>query len=231
MEVNHQADISIVIPVYNEENEIRAREQVFLELRNKVKEVIFVDGGSDDDSVKLLTDMGMPVVQAPLGRASQMNAGASVAKASTLLFLHVDTQLPNLHDEQYQALVNSQWGFFLVQLNNPKWPFLVLSAGINFRSKFTRVGTGDQALFVHRDLFQKQGGFPEIALMEDIALSRNLRKHCLPLIIESPVTTSARRWEKGGVVRVMLLMWSLQLLFAIGVSPSRLAAWYGYKGP
>lgn len=222
-------DISIVIPIYNEVRELDKRKHYFFSLQKSVKEVIFVDGGSSDGSRQVLIDLGMKVIQASLGRASQMNAGANAALGSTLLFLHVDTLLPALTHEQYCGLANNKWGFFLVQLDNPSWPYRLIATGINFRSKVKRVGTGDQALFVNRKLFHSLGGFPEIALMEDISLARMLRKHGSPKIVKKPVITAARRWEHGGLVRVMLLMWSLQLLFAMGVSPSRLARWYGYN--
>lgn len=222
-------DVSIVIPVFNEYKELSARLECWLNLKKLCKEVIFVDGGSADDSVDYLKRGDFVVVQAPLGRALQMNAGAELATASTIVFLHVDTQLPELKNEQWHTLMESQWGFFLVRLNNTTWPYRLLALGINVRSRVKKVGTGDQAIFIQKKLFDFIGGFPTIALMEDISLSRRLRKYCKPCIIDVPVITSARRWEKGGVVKVMLLMWSLQILFAFGVHPTRLARWYGYK--
>jgi rSAM/selenodomain-associated transferase 2 len=171
------------------------------------------------------------VIEAPHGRASQMNAGAARAFGDVLLFLHADTRLPPNADRlilEGLAYSDRGWGRFDVTIAT-RHPLLKVAAWLmNRRSRLTGIATGDQAIFVRRDVFQSCGGFPEISLMEDIALSAALKRTGRPLCLPHRVVTSARRWEQQGIVRTILRMWRLRLAYFLGADPARLAEQYGY---
>jgi rSAM/selenodomain-associated transferase 2 len=159
-----------------------------------------------------------------------MNAGANVAKGNLLLFLHADTSLPKEGDRVMLEKMEEGrrvWGRFDVRLSGKHLLFRVIEWLMNWRSRITGVATGDQAIFVQKELFKTVGGFPDIHLMEDIALSKSLRKHEPPLCLSQRVTTSSRRWEKKGILRTVLLMWFLRLAFFLGIDPKYLAHLYG----
>ena len=169
------------------------------------------------------------VISSARGRAIQMNAGAAIARGDVLLFLHADTRLPPNADELIlEGLTQSQraWGRFDVTIEGSHPLLPLVAALMNARSRLTGIATGDQALFVTRDAFNAAGGFPEIALMEDIELSRRLKRISPPLSLRARVTTSGRRWERRGVVRTILLMWRLRLAHFFGTSPESLARRY-----
>jgi rSAM/selenodomain-associated transferase 2 len=199
------------------------------DLRGRGVEVVLVDGGSSDGSVNLAEAHVDRVIHASTGRATQMNAGAAVASGQTLLFLHVDTCLPADADRMIAdtlAKSTSGWGHFGVTIEG-RHPLLpVIAWSMNRRSRVSGVGTGDQALFIRRDWFDAAGGFPAIALMEDIALCKILRKRAWPNVVNANVTTSGRRWERHGVVRTILLMWWLRLRYFFGARPEALAVHY-----
>jgi rSAM/selenodomain-associated transferase 2 len=160
-----------------------------------------------------------------------MNAGATAARGDVLLFLHADTRLPADADRLVlDGLAQSgrAWGRFDVTIEgrHPLLPFV--AASMNARSRLTGIATGDQAMFVTRDAFSATGGFPEIVLMEDITLARNLKRISPPLCLRARVTTSGRRWEQRGVLRTVLLMWRLRLAYFFGANPRDLARRYGY---
>jgi rSAM/selenodomain-associated transferase 2 len=157
-----------------------------------------------------------------------MNAGARLATGDVLLFLHADTVLPMDADRLVGEALGAgrAWGRFDVRLSGLGRALRVIEALINLRSCLSGIATGDQALFVRREAFERAGGFPDIALMEDVALSRRLKSYGRPACVHVPVVTSSRRWEEGGVVRTVLLMWWLRLAYWIGVDPARLARWY-----
>ena len=163
------------------------------------------------------------------GRAFQMNAGARQARGDVLLFLHADTRLPpEAAGAIRQALTKGfRWGRFDVRLDDPRRVFRTVEAAMNVRSALSGIATGDQAIFVERELFRRLGGYANIPLMEDIELSRRLKPYGRPARIRSRVHTSARRWQAGGVVRTILQMWGLRLMYWLGVAPQRLASWYG----
>jgi rSAM/selenodomain-associated transferase 2 len=160
-----------------------------------------------------------------------MNAGAGAARGDVLLFLHADTHLPADADRLILdglATAGAGWGRFDVRIEG-RHPLLPLIAMMmNLRSRLTGIATGDQAMFVERSAFAATGGFPDIALMEDIELSRRLKRLGRPSCLRARVTTSGRRWEKHGVVRTVLTMWRLRLAFFFGAAPAKLAVWYGY---
>lgn len=221
--------ISIVIPVLNEARSLQAHLPLLQAAREAGHEVILVDGGSTDEGPALAAPLVDKLVRSPAGRALQMNAGAAQASGDLLLFLHVDTRLPEgaiavLQQAFVQPTV--QWGRFDVQLSGMHPAFRVIEFMINLRSRVSGVATGDQALFLRAGLFHAIGGFPAIPLMEDVAITKTLRRQSRPLCLRERVTTSSRRWEHHGIVRTVLLMWWLRLLYVLGVSPATLRAMY-----
>ena len=216
--------LTVIVPTLNEASTIREALQALAPLRARGHEVIVVDGDSDDGTASLAGPACDRLLLAPRGRALQMNAGAMAASGDALVFLHADTRLPQGADELILgALARSSWGRFDVRIAS-RHPLLALVAwAVNLRSRLTGVATGDQAIFVRRDAFP---GFPEIPLMEDIALSRMLKRRGRPACLRARVTTSARRWEARGVLRTILLMWRLRFLYALGAAPQRLASLY-----
>jgi rSAM/selenodomain-associated transferase 2 len=219
--------ISVIIPVLNEEKSIAATLRAVVALQPY--EVIVVDGGSGDHTREICCDLGARVLVSERGRARQMNHGAQRATGEVLLFLHADTRLPEsaFHDIA-GALGNPQCpgGRFDVELEGRHWMLKIIGALINFRSRTTEVGTGDQAIFVRREVFSRMGGYPDLPLMEDIAFCRTLKQLGGVACLRSRVVTSGRRWESDGVWRTILRMWALKLLYLAGVSPARLKQFY-----
>lgn len=227
--------VSVIVPVLNERNEIPTLlatlndwSRVAASLHQQL-EVIVVDGGSTDGTVKLLENASVVdhLCHSARGRATQMNVGAASATGSVLIFVHADTRFSHGAIEAvFQCLEHSCcWGFFQLRLSGADWRFRWIEKAINWRSSLTRVATGDQAMFVSRELFLRLGGFADIPLMEDVQLSKRLRKVCAPHILAS-VETSSRRWEKHGVYKTVLLMWLLRLGFFVGVPPRLLSRLY-----
>ncbi len=193
-------------------------------LRSRGHEVIVCDGGSSDATPRIAGALCDRLLTAPRGRASQMNAGARQASGEALLFLHADTRLPPEADRLIQvALEECPWGRFDVSIQSAHPLLRVVAWTMNLRSRLTGIATGDQAIFVRRECFD---GFPEIALMEDIAFSSAMKRRGPPACLRSRVVTSGRRWERGGVLRTILLMWRLRLLYALGAAPEHLARLY-----
>ncbi len=225
--------LSVVIPVLNEATNISAALLLLRPLRARGAEIIVIDGGSSDETSKLARAHCDHVIASPRGRATQQNAGAQVATGDTLLFLHVDTRLPENVDALVDAALardDAAWGRFDVTLGNagerPHSMLKIIAAFMNFRSRMTGIATGDQCIFVRKSVFDAVGGFPHIPLMEDIELSKALKKISAPACLRERVTTSARRWQKHGVWRTIFLMWWLRFAYWVGVSPVRLATWY-----
>lgn len=213
--------VSIVVPVLNEVENLGDLAQKAHGDRSKI-EYIVVDGGSDDGSLHAARVWADKVVSCQRGRALQMNVGAGLASGEFLLFLHADTRLPDeLHSFLF-ALASAQptWGFFRVRLRPTNLLLQLVATLMNWRSRVTSVATGDQAIFVRRELFEYMGGFDDIPLMEDVAFSKKLRRLCGPLQWQQKVTVSSRRWRNHGVLRTILLMWLLRLQYVLGVSPS-----------
>jgi rSAM/selenodomain-associated transferase 2 len=213
--------LSVVVPALNEAGGIRAALEALAPLRARGHEVILVDGGSSDGTVEMAAGLCDRVVKASRGRALQMNAGARAATGDVLLFLHADTRLPPRAEEL--ILNSSIWGRFDVQIEGRHPLLKVVAWAMNLRSRLTGIATGDQAIFVRRAAFP---GFPEIALMEDVALSKLLKRRCAPACLRARVVTSGRRWESRGVLRTIFLMWRLRFLYFLGASPERLARRY-----
>jgi rSAM/selenodomain-associated transferase 2 len=219
--------ISVIIPALNEAEGIIQMLQPLQPLRKQGGEVILVDGGSRDHTVSLATPYVDQVIVSEAGRAKQMNRGAAVATGTILWFLHADTQLPPDAAEQIeQQLQQAEWGRFNLRLSGQTPLLRVVEWMINRRSCWSGVATGDQGIFLSRPLFEQLGGYPEIPLMEDIALSKQLRQISPPCCIPTILITSSRRWEQRGVIPTILLMWWLRFAYWVGVSPQRLARWY-----
>ncbi len=222
--------LSVVMPVLNEAGAIEAALAALAPYRSRGVEVIVVDGGSHDGTLDLARPLADSVIAAPRGRAIQMNVGAAAASGDVLLFLHADTKLPENADGLLLdglACSGREWGRFDVRLDGGGL-LPVVAAAMNLRSRLTGISTGDQALFVTRAAFERAGGFPPIALMEDVALSARLKRAGPPCALRARVTTSGRRWRAHGMLRTMLLMWALRLRFFLGADPAKLARAYGY---
>jgi len=223
--------LSIVMPVLNEAAEIEAALGALAAFRRRGVEVIVADGGSSDGTLARAHPLADQVVSAPRGRAHQMNVGAAAARGDVLLFLHADTRLPDDADRLgLDGLKNSgrAWGRFDVRIDGGG-PLSLVSLAMNLRSRITGIATGDQAMFVTRTAFEAAGGFPAIALMEDVALSAKLKRISRPLALRASVTTSPRRWHQHGMLRTILLMWRLRLAYYFGADPAKLAQVYGYR--
>ncbi len=220
--------LTIVMPTLNEAAGVVGCVQALQTWRQKGAEVIVVDGGSTDATIALVKPWVDRVIVAPLGRAAQMNAGAQQASGDVLLFLHADTLLPPEGFEQLRfALAKGAcWGRYDVRILGSSVMLGVVSKLMNIRSKLTHIATGDQAIFVRREVFDLVGGFPNQILMEDIEISKILRRQYAPACLAGPVLTSGRRWETQGVWRTIILMWRLRWLYWRGVEPTCLKALY-----
>ena len=221
--------LSIIVPCFNEAEEIAGTLEALTPLRERGVEVIVVDGGSNDDTVALAKPRADLLITARRGRAAQMNAGAALARRDVFLFLHADNRLPPNADELIAngiAISGRSWGRFDVTIRGRHPLFSVISSAMNWRSRLTGIATGDQAIFVTRSLFERAGRFPELRLMEDVALTAALKRFERPVCLRHRVVTSGRRWEKHGILRTLALMWQLRFAYWRGVDPEKLAARY-----
>ncbi len=216
--------VSIIIPVLNEADRMAS----LLDGLPPGTEIIVADGHSDDDSARIAARHGARVISTARGRAVQMNAGAAQARGDVLLFLHADTELPEDFLCELGRFQSSRkaWGRFDIHIGGRNLMYRLIERMMNLRSSLTGVCTGDQAMFVRREIFEEVGGFPPIPLMEDIEMSRKLGRYSRPFIVKSRVRTSPRRWREGGIVSTILLMWRLRLAYFLGVKPDRLVGQY-----
>ena len=220
---------SIIVPVLDEAPGIAAALEALAPMRRAGASVIVVDGGSRDATRALAAPLADRVIEAPRGRASQMNAGARECGGDILVFLHADSALPpNALDAIGAGLKRTarDWGRFDVAIAGADPLLSLVALLMNARSRLTGVATGDQAIFVRREAFDAIGGFPEIPLMEDVAISKKLLGRTRPLALEDRVVTSGRRWERHGTLRTIFLMWRLRMAYALGADPRRLARRY-----
>lgn len=219
--------ISIIIPVFNEINSIGNTLNVILPIPDI--EIIIVDGGSTDDTVKFCENLGLKVIYSVKGRSLQMNTGAKIATGDILLFLHGDTLLPvnfavliteTLRDDHIIA------GAFELKINSPKWGLRWIEKLVKWRSRFLQLPYGDQAIFLRKTTFLEIGGFPEIPIMEDFELMRILSKKGQIKIVPESVITSARRWEKLGIFKTTLINQIVIIAYFLGIKPEKIALWY-----
>lgn len=222
--------ISVVIPVLNDAESLAMQRPQLAQVQALGHEVIVVDGGSRDHSRRVAREITPKVIGCKRGRALQMNTGADAADGDLLVFLHADTRLDPaaiatltaLHEKRGEGF----WGRFDVRLDGGHWFYRVIESMMNLRSRLTGIATGDQAICVSRALFERVGKYPRLPLMEDVALSKRLRKTAAPACLKPPVVASTRRWARDGIVRTTLLMWRLRLSYFLGADPARLARIY-----
>jgi uncharacterized protein len=231
---NLELDLSIIIPVLYEAERIQTCLANVVNLAGDLNlEAIVVDG---DPQAGTLSHLPSPYphvlkgIQSPKGRGTQMNAGAQIAQGQVLLFLHADTDLP---DQAFQHIIRTctqapyMGGAFDLAIASPRWSLKLIGKVASWRSRLTRIPYGDQAIFIRKDVFEQVQGYPDIPLMEDVALMQRLKHQGHPIqILSSTVKVSARRWEKEGIVCCTLRNWSLILLYFLGIAPETLARWY-----
>jgi rSAM/selenodomain-associated transferase 2 len=238
--------LAIIVPVLNEAPTLAARLADLQRFTARGVQLVVVDGGSDDATLTIARQFTAAssahsndndnnkqadlILQAPRGRAAQMNAGAAACSATVLLFLHADTVLPNDANLLVLAACNGRhgWGRFDVSIDSRRPLLRLVGALMNWRSRWTGIATGDQAIFMRRSLFEQLGGFPAQALMEDIAMTRALKRCGPPACLSARVSTSARRWEQHGAWATIWLMWRLRAAYFLGADPAKLALQYGY---
>ncbi|HEX4585731.1 MAG TPA: TIGR04283 family arsenosugar biosynthesis glycosyltransferase [Burkholderiaceae bacterium] len=224
--------LAIIVPVLDEAAQIESCLAALAELRQRGARVIVVDGGSRDGTVRLAAPLCDRVIEAPRGRALQMNAGArseGASGADVLLFLHADVRLPPEADRLiFRALARRRacWGRFDVRLQGRSFGLRLVAALMNLRSRATGICTGDQAIFVEQGVFVALEGFAPIALMEDVEFCRRARRLSAPVALRPPAIVSARRWDQAGVARTVLQMWWLRLAYFMGADPQQLAQRY-----
>lgn len=227
--------LSVIVPILNESDHLELLVEQLASIA--ADQTIIVDGGSKDGSATWLMqnwhspELGRYFIQTSAGRAKQMNAGAARANGDMLLFLHADSVLPvGAKREVLRAReLQSLWGRFDVAFRSEKRIRLamrVIALFMNIRSRLSSIATGDQAIFVDRVLFNTVGGYQDLPLMEDVALSKTLKRQCVPYCSSLRTTTSARRWENSGVLRTVVMMWYLRLAYFLGVSPKKLVKRY-----
>ncbi len=220
-------DFSIIIPTLNEEKNLHACLSALQALRGSC-EIIIADGGSTDNTQLIAAPLADKVITSATGRGLQMNNGASQAAGSILIFLHADTYLPEnaLQLIKKQINQNAQWGRFDIQLSGQAFMLKIIARMMNWRSRLTGIATGDQVIFVTRPAFEQVGRYPDIGLMEDIALCAALKNISPPICLNAKVISSGRRWERNGIYKTMLLMWYLRLRYYFGADPQTLAFLY-----
>lgn len=221
---------SIIIPMLNEATGIVPLLAGLQEWRDDGAEIIVVDGGSQDGSPAAAAPLASLLLSSRRGRSRQMNAGAARAAGDILLFLHADTRLPPgaLRHIATAIAKGARWGRFDVQIDGKLRGLGLVAWMMNWRSRLTGIATGDQAIFVSREAFDRVGGFADLPLMEDIVLSRALRRLAWPACLRQRVTTSGRRWQQHGLLPTILKMWHLRWRFFCGAHPADLAREYGY---
>ncbi|MDF1780147.1 MAG: TIGR04283 family arsenosugar biosynthesis glycosyltransferase [Alcanivoracaceae bacterium] len=222
--------LSIIIPVLNDAVALERLCTALTPVKNAQWEIIVVDGGSIDDSVSVAASFAHQVISATPGRARQMQAGADVASGDVLWFVHADSGIPlNLLSEILLHARQHSWGRCDVTLDGAHPMFRIIEWFMNHRARFTGICTGDQGIFVRRDVLLNIGGFADIPLMEDIDLSERLKKIAAPFVPQSRIIASSRRWNEHGIARTIFLMWYIRLRFFLGATPESLHSVYYRK--
>ena len=225
--------VSIIIPMPNEEAELPGLLGSLGTLGGQ-PEILFVDGGSRDRGPALVRQAGLPVLDSPPGRALQMNRGALGTRGEVLVFLHADSRLPPDSLRAIDVAMSDPavvGGRLDLVYERAEWPYPWIARLGNLRSRLTKIFTGDQTIFVRRSAFDAVGGYPEIPLMEDIELSRRLKRLGRVACLHAPVAGSTRKWRREGVWRTIGLMWLLRCLYALGASPESLHRLYYGRDP
>lgn len=221
--------LSIIVPALNEADRLAATLAGLRACCTGQMQLIVADGGSVDDTVGIARRFADRVVCSARGRAVQMNAGACKATGDVLWFVHADTVVPAAAGDAVLGAIGERdavWGYFDVRLDGEPALLRVVERMMKLRTRVTGVATGDQGIWVRRSVFEAVGGYAPLPLMEDVALSKRLRRLRRPLCLPLRLSTSARRWQARGTVRTVMLMWWLRLAFWLGVSPETLARWY-----
>lgn len=222
--------ISVIIPTYNEEKNICG----LLDCLSGIPglEVVVSDGGSNDETKLLCSQYPVKLIEAPLGRGSQLNAGAQVSDGEILFFLHADSRVKPVVFDDIREAVNSghRWGCCTIEFDESSLFFSALTLGSRLRARLFSRCYGDQGIYCERDLFFMAGGFPPIPIMEDIGLSRRLRYYSPAHVVPGKVITSSRRFKKGGPLRTLIRMQIIKLLYAAGVPAERLSRIYRPNG-
>lgn len=224
-------DFSIIIPVFHESDIINSLiDDIRNTNRNFTIEIIVVDGGEYQDTIKAITDQNVICITSMKGRGIQMNAGARIAQGSVIVFLFADTKIPiNLVSEIDKVIQTGlfQVGSFRLMIDSERLIYKILSRFINFRSKVTRIPYGDQCIFMKKEYFEKVGGYKNILLMEDVDLMRRIKRAGDQIyIIPTYVRTSARRWEQEGIIMCTIRNWMIRALYYLGIQPDKLAKFY-----
>ena len=221
--------ITIIIPSLNEAAHIVHTLKPLQALRQRGHQIILCDAHSHDNTRQLAQPWVDAIINTETGRARQMNAGAQQAKHDILWFLHADTYVPDNADTIILHHLTSRsciWGRFNIRLSGHSWLFRIIEKMMNWRSCLSGIATGDQGIFVNKAIFEQLGCYETIPLMEDIELSKKLKKISRPICINTPLITSSRRWEQQGIVRTVLLMWYLRLAYFLGTPSEKLARCY-----
>jgi rSAM/selenodomain-associated transferase 2 len=220
--------LSVIVPMLNESPRIAGTLSALRRAAPNA-EIIVVDGGSSDASVAIARPLCHRLITASRGRAFQMNTGARASHGDVLAFVHADTIVPRTFSPNIAAALSDPGvvgGRFDVKLDASALPYRIIGAMISLRSRITRTGTGDQAIFVRREVFERLGGFPELDLCEDLAFSRLLKRAGRVACLRTRVTTSARRWSRDGLARTVVRMWIIRAMYLMGVPPGRLKRLY-----
>jgi rSAM/selenodomain-associated transferase 2 len=218
--------LAVLIPALDEEETLRRNLPAALAATD---EVVVSDGGSRDATARVARELGARVVSGPPGRGPQLNRAAAATGADVLLVLHADTVLPPGAIEAVRTAVaaGAVGGGFLVRFDAEGLVYRLGERVANLRARVTRAPLGDQGQFVTRAAFEELGGFREWPLLEDLDFIRRLGRRGRVAVLPLRVTTSARRFEAGGPLRTVLRNWWIWVLYALGVSPHRLARLYG----
>nr|WP_202803894.1 TIGR04283 family arsenosugar biosynthesis glycosyltransferase [Geminocystis herdmanii] len=222
-------NLSVIIPVINEEKNLI---KILANLKKYPDiEFIFVDGGSQDNTVKLIKQANFKVILSPILRRSyQMNLGAENAQGEILLFLHGDTLLPPNYHQIIKEIVNQKdfiLGAFTLNIDNKKSIFRLLEIMVNVRSNYLSLPYGDQGIFLKKEVFEQLGKYQDIAIMEDFELVKKAQKHGKIYLAKSAVTTSSRRWDKLGIIKTTLINQLIIMGYYLKISPEKLALFYG----